>query len=103
MADMLSVLQGSGTEYAVVLHPMLSEDLGADYELAPLHAAVLQACATVDAVCIDLTPVFAELGPDFDFTSLWVNRFDAHPGSAANKMVADYLVEVLGPEFVLDE
>ena len=97
MIDFLATLNETGIDYALVLHPMLQPNLVGDYPMAQLHELTLSMCRDADATCLDLSPVFQELGPDFDMTSLWVNRFDPHPSSEANRMVADYILAELAP------
>jgi hypothetical protein len=43
--------------------------------------------------------VFKALGTEYEFSKLWVNRFDPHPGSEANQMAADFMLDELGAEF----
>ena len=97
MVDLLQQLNDSGTSYALVLHPLLQPNLGANYRLAPMHEMVMKLCREAGARCLDLAPAFRSLGPDFDYTTLWVNRFDAHPGARANRLVADYILQELVP------
>jgi hypothetical protein len=98
LTNLLAALQASGKEFALVLHPMLKPNLGKNYLLQPLHDIALEECRKVEARCIDLTPRFAAYGEDYDFTQLWVNRFDGHPGAEANQVVADYIIKELGSE-----
>jgi hypothetical protein len=102
MTDLLAGLQASGKDYALVLHPLLQPDLGRNYLMQPLHDLVMEECRKVEARCIDLAPQFVAYGVaygvDYDFTQLWVNRFDGHPGVEANQLVADYIIQELGSE-----
>jgi hypothetical protein len=63
-----------------------------------MHEVVMELCREAGARCLDLAPAFRSLGPDFDYTALWVNRFDAHPGARANRLVADYILQELAPD-----
>jgi hypothetical protein len=98
MVDLLATLQASGKDFALLLHPLLLPDLGRDYLMQPMHDLVLEECRKVEARCIDLTPRFEAYGADYDFTRLWVNRFDQHPGAEANQLVADYILNELASE-----
>jgi hypothetical protein len=98
MAELLAELNAGGKGYAVVLHPFLLPGMGENYVMQPMHDAVLVECERSQAQCLDLAPAFIAYGPDFDFTSLWVNRFDQHPGSEANGLVADEVLKALGDE-----
>jgi hypothetical protein len=99
MVELLAALNDSGKDFSVILHPLLLPEMGREYQMQPMHDAVIQRCQNVGARCLDLTPIFVALGPDYNFKELGVNRFDMHPGSDANQMVADYLLQQLGPEF----
>jgi lysophospholipase L1-like esterase len=99
MVELLSTLNDSGKDFAVILHPLLLPGMAREYQMQPMHDAVIQRCENVGARCLDLTPIFVALGQDYDFKELGVNRFDMHPGSDANRMAAEYLLQQLGPEF----
>lgn len=98
MIDFLAALQASGAGFALVLHPMLHPNLASDYLMLPLHELVQGMCVSAGATCLDLSPPFTARGADFDMTSLWVNRFDPHPGAEANRMVADFILDGLAPD-----
>jgi hypothetical protein len=98
MVDLILALNDSGKDFAIALHPLLLSDLGGDYKMQPLHDLVSAECSRVEASCLDLTPPFAAYGPDYDYSQLWVNRFDAHPGKEANQLAADYILKHIGQE-----
>ena len=75
-----------------MLLPLFTDDLGGTYTYADFHQAVLGWCAEFDANCLDMHPVFASHGPEFDYSKLWVNRLDPHPGYDANKRMTESLL-----------
>ncbi|MGI9305486.1 MAG: hypothetical protein ACR2RB_22700, partial [Gammaproteobacteria bacterium] len=70
----------------VVLFPNFSESLGYDYPLGFLLDRVLSKCRAEQVQCLDLRGTYANVEP---VSSLWVNRFDRHPGPLANKLAAE--------------
>jgi len=62
--------------------------------LAFLNDRARAVCEARGLACLDLSPRLAALG---DPRSLWVNRFDGHPGAAAHREVAAAIVERFGP------
>jgi hypothetical protein len=98
MLDLLTTLNASGIDYAIALHPMLMPEMGQSYRLQPLHDATQTLCRTAEARCFDLLPAFLTLGPDYNYGSLWVNRFDPHPGSQAHQIAADAILQEIGAE-----
>jgi len=95
--DLLADLNAGGVPYALFLHPMLLPNMTDGYVYEPLHEAVLEACRSAGADCFDLLPLYRALDNgdnDYNYVSLWVNRFDGHPGEESNKLVADYLAKL---------
>ncbi|MGI9315842.1 MAG: SGNH/GDSL hydrolase family protein [bacterium] len=97
LLDLLAALEASGVDYAIALHPMLTPDLLEDYPLGQLHELVLVNCDEANSPCFDAADKFRSLEPDTEMSSLWVNRFDPHPGAAANKIFAEFILEEIGP------
>ncbi len=91
--DLLDDLNSTGIPYLVILYPMLTPAMHDDYPFEIVHQAMLERCELAQAVCVDMKPEFLALGDDFDYSSLWVNQFDPHPGEAANILVADILLQ----------
>ena len=53
----------------------------------------LKVCKDENVRCVDTRPLFEPYHGD---TRLWANRFDPHPSSLANKLVAERLIETFG-------
>jgi hypothetical protein len=98
MVDFIAALNASGIDFAIALHPLIRNDLGDGYTMQPLHDLVSAECSRANASCLDLTPPFAAYGAEYDYSRLWVNRFDGHPGKEANQLVADYVLQHIGQE-----
>jgi hypothetical protein len=99
MVELLDTLNGSGKDFAILLHPLLDLEMASAYSVQPMHDAVSELCQQMAATCLDATPAFVELGTDYDYSKLWVNIFDAHPGGESNQIIADFVLQELGPEF----
>ncbi len=91
----LALAEEHGVPAGLVLFPSLD----GTRELAFLHERVLSFCEGQGLVCLDLQGHFAALG---EARSLWVNRFDAHPGPRAHRAAAEAIVERFGPLWGVD-
>jgi lysophospholipase L1-like esterase len=78
----------------IVLFPDFSFELGTSYPFMFLHERVVNLCKRNKIICIDLRATFARYR---DRKALWVNHFDAHPGSFANEIAANRLIEAFAP------
>lgn len=82
----------------IVLFPHLmllgSNDV---YPYNYLHERVLRLCDQEKITCTDLR---STLAPYMGGVNLWVNRFDAHPGSLANRLAAEHIMETFGESWL---
>jgi hypothetical protein len=90
LKDFIGLCQSQGTPMGLMLFPDIESDLGATYAFDSLHNQVLEVCAQEGITCIDLRSTFAP----YDYKKLWVNRFDSHPNSLANRLIAGRLMDV---------
>lgn len=83
----------------IVLVPQLSLiSSPRDYPFLFLHQRVLSICQEGEIICVDMLPVFMPYLTDpSKVGDLWVNRFDAHMSSLANRLTAEKILEIWGP------
>jgi hypothetical protein len=84
--------------FGVVLFPALSRNLTRDYPFAFLMDRVLATCRTQGVTCLDLRDTYAAVASP---SSLWVNRFDPHPGPLANSLAAEAILKTFEPVWAL--
>lgn len=79
----------------VILFPRIA-NLKKAYPYDYLHNRVLQICTQEGISCIDLRYTITPYTDSSEYKKLWVNRFDAHPGSFVNSLAAERLVSIFG-------
>lgn len=81
------------------LYPDTGFDLGNSYPFGYLHERVRELCHKKEVTCLDLRNTFARNSAR---TEYWVNRFDRHPNTLANRLIADRLIEAFAPIWLSD-
>ena len=84
----------------IVLFPQPSESLADNYPLAFLSDRVLSQCEQQQIPCLDLRETYSKVEP---VSLLWVNKFDQHPSSLANKLAAEKIISYFGKEWLLSK
>jgi lysophospholipase L1-like esterase len=94
LRDFIRECREHRTPLAIALFPHLSAGLPAGaYEFQELYDQVMVLCRQEGVPCVDLRSTYA---PYWDYTSLWVTRFDPHPNALAHRLAGERLVEALG-------
>ncbi|HLG19231.1 MAG TPA: SGNH/GDSL hydrolase family protein [Bdellovibrionota bacterium] len=99
LREFIELCRKHGKPLGIVLFPVIGPELRTGYKLAFLHERVLADCARDGIDCVDLREAFAEFP---DARTLWVSRFDSHPGPAANRIAADRLLRRFEPVWAGD-
>ena len=92
MKDFIKLCKNREIPLGIVLFPNSRPDLREHYPFDYLHDRVLEICAEEDIDCIDLRSTFA----DVYYKDLWVNRFDPHPGTLANRLATERIFNAFG-------
>ena len=95
----IRICQQKNIPMAIILFPMLHNDLGTGYVFASFHEKVIEQCAASGIRCVDLRSVFAPYLNRQTPHGLWVNRLDPHPNGLANRLAMDKILKELGPEW----
>lgn len=90
----LDLCAQNGIPVGIIVFPMLENGLLDDYPLGFLLDRVIATCSKRQIPCVDMRPVFATVTPA---STLWVNRFDAHPGPLANALASQAVYDVFQP------
>ncbi len=96
--EFIALVKNSNIPTGIVMFPNLVETGNSveNYPYGFLFDRVMDACVRNDIQCLDLRPVFAHISPA---TQLWANRLDPHPGSLANEMAAEAILETFGSQW----
>ena len=87
---------------SIVLFPSTQYKIGREYPYNFLHDRVLETCMNQAIICVDLRSTYASHQDSPETRGLWVNQFDAHPNSLANRLAAERLFDVLAPIWLSD-
>ncbi|MBN1352364.1 SGNH/GDSL hydrolase family protein [candidate division KSB1 bacterium] len=82
--------QDNDIRMGIVLFPDVVGDLNANYPFAFLHERVIAICDEESTLYVDLRDPFSK---EKEYRKLWVNQFDRHPSSLANRLAADCIIE----------
>lgn len=92
--EFLELCARNGIPVGIIVFPMLEENLLDGYTLGFLLDRVLATCHKWQIPCVDMRPVFASVAPT---NTLWVNRFDTHPGPLANALASQAVYNTFQP------
>lgn len=78
----------------IVVFPMMTDS---GFALDSIGEMVIEFCTQESLTCVDLHESFA---PHVKNRGLWVNRFDNHPNSFANRLAAERIMATYGEDWL---
>jgi hypothetical protein len=88
--DLVTKAQAAKVPIGIVLFPDTAGPLDDSYPFGYLHDRVHAVCSDRNVTCLDLRSAFSQVR---NKELLWANRLDHHPGTEANRIAAEKILE----------
>ena len=100
LKDFVELCKLEETPVGLVLFPDAGPYLETAYPFDYLYDRVFEFSRQEDIICLDLRSAFHSRA---DYRKLWVNQFDHHPSSLANRLAAELLMVTFGQVWLSSE